>query len=105
LFKKLKEKIEKKKAVVGVIGLGYVGLPLLLRFSRQGFRVLGFDTDEEKVHALNAGQSYIKHIPHEEIAAVRFSDNPGKNFEATADRSRLREPDALLVCIPTPLTG
>jgi UDP-N-acetyl-D-glucosamine dehydrogenase len=100
---KLKEKILSRQAQIGIIGLGYVGLPLVLRFSRQGFQVLGFDTDAEKVLALNAGRSYIKHIPQEEIAAVRFSDNPQKNFEATTERSRLGEPDALLVCVPTPL--
>jgi len=100
---KLKNKILSRRACVGVIGLGYVGLPLVLRFSRQGFQVLGFDTDQEKVAALNAGKSYIKHIPHEEIAAARFPDNPGNKFEATAERGRLGEPDVLLVCVPTPL--
>jgi UDP-N-acetyl-D-glucosamine dehydrogenase len=99
----LKNKILTREACIGVIGLGYVGLPLVLRFSRQGFQVLGFDTDVEKVQALNAGRSYIKHIPPEKIAAVRFTDNPEKNFEATTERARLSEPDALLVCVPTPL--
>jgi UDP-N-acetyl-D-glucosamine dehydrogenase len=99
----LKDKILSRQACIGVIGLGYVGLPLVLRFTRQGFRVLGFDTDQEKVKTLNAGRSYIKHIPSEEIAIARFSENSEKHFEATAERSRLKEPDALLVCVPTPL--
>jgi UDP-N-acetyl-D-glucosamine dehydrogenase len=99
----LKAKIISRQACIGVIGLGYVGLPLMLRFARQGFRVLGFDTEQEKVQALNVGRSYIKHISLEEIAALRFSENPGKKFEATTDRSRLEEADALLVCVPTPL--
>lgn len=101
--KELKEKILCRQACIGVIGLGYVGLPLVLRFVKQGFRVLGFDTDQEKVKALNAGHSYIKHIASEDIALAISSNNPGKNFEATTNRSRLREPDALLVCVPTPL--
>lgn len=99
----LKNKILARRACVGVIGLGYVGLPLVLRFSRQGFQVLGFDTDQEKVKALNAGQSYIKHIPHEEITVARFSDNPGNKFEATTERGRLGEPDVLMICVPSPL--
>ena len=99
----LKTKILSQQACIGVIGLGYVGLPLVLRFSRQGFKVLGFDTDREKVQALNAGRSYIKHISHEEIAALAFSENPEKKFEATTDQGRLGEADALLVCVPTPL--
>jgi UDP-N-acetyl-D-glucosamine dehydrogenase len=99
----LKNKILSRQACIGVIGLGYVGLPLVLRFAQKGFRVLGFDVDPKKVEALNAGRSYIKHIAGEEIAAIRL---PGKSqavFEATGDLSRLAEPDAILVCVPTPL--
>ncbi len=99
----LRNKILSRRASIGVIGLGYVGLPLVLRFVKQGFRVLGFDTDQEKVQALNAGRSYIKHIPQEEIAAARFSNDPQQIFEATTERGRLGESDALLVCVPTPL--
>jgi UDP-N-acetyl-D-glucosamine dehydrogenase len=98
--KELRDKILSKEACIGVIGLGYVGLPLVLRFTHQGFRVLGFDMDPEKVQALNAGKSYIKHISSGEIAAARF---PNKRFEATTDTGRLGEPDALLICVPTPL--
>jgi len=86
-------------AVIGILGLGYVGLPLMLRYSAVGFRVLGMDTDVVKVESLNAGQSYIEHIPAEHITAAR---NTGL-FEATCDISRARECDALILCVPTPL--
>jgi UDP-N-acetyl-D-glucosamine dehydrogenase len=84
---------------VGVIGCGYVGLPLLLRFAEVGHRATGFDTDPAKVEKLNAGQSYIGHIPAERIR--RASDRGA--FSATTDFARLREMDAALICVPTPL--
>ncbi|MBI3405209.1 MAG: nucleotide sugar dehydrogenase [Acidobacteria bacterium] len=84
---------------VGIIGCGYVGLPLALRFAEAGHPVVGFDTDPAKVETLNAGKSYIQHIPAEKIAAFVKS----KHFSATADFSRLREVDAILICVPTPL--
>jgi UDP-N-acetyl-D-glucosamine dehydrogenase len=102
LQQELKEKILARRALIGVIGLGYVGLPLVLHFARKGFRILGFDADPAKVEALNAGRSYIMHIPGEEIAAIR-SATSGARFEATHDFQRLGEPDALLICVPTPL--
>lgn len=92
--------IEKRKAKVGIIGLGYVGLPLVVAFAKKGFGVLGFDVDEEKVAMLNAGKSYIKHIPAEQVAGLV----EGKKFTPTSDFSRLSEPDAILICVPTPLT-
>jgi len=91
-------KFKNKTAVIGILGLGYVGLPLMLRYSAVGFRVLGIDIDAAKVEKLNAGQSYIEHIPAEKIAAAR--DN---GFEAACDFSRARECDALILCVPTPL--
>lgn len=91
-------KIASKKVVIGVIGMGYVGLPLAVNFLEAGFRVIGFDSDEKKVNSLNRGKSYIKHIP-----ASLFSPH-GKKFEATTDISRLKEPDAIIICVPTPLT-
>jgi UDP-N-acetyl-D-glucosamine dehydrogenase len=91
--------IDGKKALVGVIGMGYVGLPLALEFCRSGFRVLGFDTDQTKVDALNAGRSYIGHIPSEKVKS--FSGEG--RFSATSDFSRLSEPDCITVCVPTPL--
>src|SRR5712691_878350 len=96
----LLEKIRGRKALVGVIGLGYVGLPLALRFSEAGFRVLGFDTDAEKVRRLNAGTSYLLRFPD---AAVRKARDSG--FEASGARNRYAEPDALILCVPTPLNA
>jgi UDP-N-acetyl-D-glucosamine dehydrogenase len=99
----LKEKILTHQALIGVIGLGYVGLPLVLRFVQEGFSVLGFDTDHRKVESLNAGCSYIKHISSEQIAAVTISAGRETRFEATRDMTRLGEPDVVLICVPTPL--
>ena len=84
---------------IGVIGLGYVGLPLCLQFSKSGAEVLGFDVDLEKIESLNRGESYIKHISSEEIQAQLESES----LEATADIGRVRELDAVLICVPTPL--
>ena len=85
--------------VIGVIGLGYVGLPLLLAYAHGGYRALGFDIDSAKTGALAAGRSYIKHIPGEEIAAAKATGR----LEATTDFSRVPECDALILCVPTPL--
>jgi UDP-N-acetyl-D-glucosamine dehydrogenase len=92
--------IDRRRALVGVLGLGYVGLPLARAFVRQGFPVLGFDTDVTKVAALAAGRSYIRSVPPDDVEAMRAA-----GFRATADFDRLGEPDALLVCVPTPLTA
>jgi UDP-N-acetyl-D-glucosamine dehydrogenase len=102
LYQELKERIAAGQATIGVIGLGYVGLPLVLHFAGKGFRVLGFDADKQKVDALNEGRSYIMHIADEDIAAIRFRES-GSRFEATNDFKRLAEPEALLICVPTPL--
>ena len=99
----LQEKISLKQALVGIIGLGYVGLPLVLRFGEVGFKILGFDTDDKKVEKLNRGESYIKHIPAPNIAQLRQGDQGQPLFEATIDMQRLSEPDVLLICVPTPL--
>lgn len=94
----LLDKISSKKAVIGIVGLGYVGLPLMLRFSEVGYKVLGFDIDVSKVEALNAGKSYIEHIEAAKIAEARVG-----GFEATTDFSRAGEADTLILCVPTPL--
>lgn len=94
----LLERLHQKTAIIGIVGLGYVGLPLMLRFSDIGFRVLGIDIDQSKVSKLNAGKSYIEHIP-----AARIADARTKGFEATTDFSRASECDALIMCVPTPL--
>ncbi len=91
-------KFKNKEALIGILGLGYVGLPLMLRYNAIGFRVLGIDIDERKVNALNSGQSYIEHIPAASIEVARQS-----GFEATTDFSRASECDALILCVPTPL--
>ncbi|MCC6787597.1 MAG: nucleotide sugar dehydrogenase [Hyphomonadaceae bacterium] len=93
-------RIASKDIVVGIIGMGYVGLPLAVAFGGAGIKVLGFDLDAEKAQKLNAGESYIKHITSERVTALRQQ----QLLEATADMSRLSEPDALLICVPTPLT-
>ncbi len=82
-----------------MIGLGYVGLPLVIEFGRAGFSVTGFDTDEKKVKALNAGRSYIKHIPSKEIRELRRKGV----FTASADFSLLSGTDCIIICVPTPL--
>ena len=84
---------------ITMIGMGYVGLPLLLEFANENFPTLGFDIDPKKVKQLNAGKSYIKHIPTKNIEKVVQN----KKFEATADFSKLKEVDCILVCVPTPL--
>ncbi len=94
------ERIEGRQARVGIIGMGYVGLPLAWTFADAGFSVLGFDIDPAKVEALQAGRSYIGHIPSEVIAGMREAGR----FDATADFARLAETDAILICVPTPLT-
>jgi UDP-N-acetyl-D-glucosamine dehydrogenase len=96
-------KIEEKQALVGVIGLGYVGLPLVLRFCEVGFRVLGFDVDARKVEMLNRGESYIKYIPGTSLQELIQPRSDGPQFSATTDLKRLGEPDILIICVPTPL--
>ncbi len=95
----LLKKIEGKQAKLGVIGLGYVGLPLAVEFARAGFGVIGFDVDERKVAELMSGRSYIPDVPSEHLAEVVKN---GK-FVATTDPSRLAEADIIDICVPTPL--
>lgn len=92
-------RVEDRSLTVGILGLGYVGLPLGLGVLDRGFSVLGFDVDEQKVEALRAGSSYIEHLPSEQVAAAIETGR----FDATIDFERLRDPDALLICVPTPL--
>jgi UDP-N-acetyl-D-glucosamine dehydrogenase len=98
---KLATKLTEKSFTLGVIGLGYVGLPLSLTFLRKGIKVIGFDLDPTKITKLEKGQSYIKHIPAEELTKFTAQNL----FSATADFTRLNEPDCLLICVPTPLTA
>ncbi|MGZ9159331.1 MAG: nucleotide sugar dehydrogenase, partial [Nitrospira sp.] len=94
----LLKKLNDRTAHIGIIGLGYVGLPLMLRFSQIGYQVIGFDVDEAKVAKLNSGQSYIERIEPRIIQAA-----VDKGFTATTDFSRCSEADALIICVPTPL--
>jgi len=84
---------------IAIVGLGYVGLPLSLQFAKSGASVLGFDVDQAKADALNKGESYIKHIAAADVAALRGS----ASFEATTDFTRIKEADAVIICVPTPL--
>jgi UDP-N-acetyl-D-glucosamine dehydrogenase len=97
--KRLSQAIEAKEARIGVIGLGYVGLPLALAFTGRGFRVLGFDVDARKVEQLNRGASYI---PHMDAQRIREGVDTGR-LAATGDFDRLSEVDAIVICVPTPL--
>jgi len=100
LYDTLLKKIDQKQAKVAVLGMGYVGLPLAEVFCTAGFRTLGFDIDPEKVRKLNAGKSYIEHIPSPRVRQMRGSGR----FEATAEAKALRDCDALIICVPTPLS-
>jgi UDP-N-acetyl-D-glucosamine dehydrogenase len=96
----LMRRYEQKDIVVGVIGLGYVGLPLALTAAMAGFRTLGFDIDPTKIEAITAGRSYLRHIPDAAIATACVTGR----FESTTDFAALADVDAILVCVPTPLT-
>lgn len=95
----LEEKIERKDAVIGIIGLGYVGLPLVKTFLKAGFKVFGFDVDQKKVSLLNRSRSYIKHVTGRDLKP--FIEK--KEFRATSDFKDLKKADAIIICVPTPL--
>ena len=90
--------LQDKKAVIGIVGLGYVGLPLVLRYAEVGYKVIGFDIDRTKIDALSQGRSYIEHIPESAVQAAN-----ARGLEATTDFERASEVDALILCVPTPL--
>jgi UDP-N-acetyl-D-glucosamine dehydrogenase len=92
-------KIKSKESKIGIIGLGYVGLPLVIRYCEEGFHVVGFDIDGKKVAKLNRGNSYINHIPSKRIKDLRSKEI----FEATTEYSRLKDMDCIIICVPTPL--
>jgi UDP-N-acetyl-D-glucosamine dehydrogenase len=90
--------MDDQKSKIGIIGLGYVGLPLSIRFIQEGFKTIGFDIDKEKVNMLNSGKSYIKHIAEDSITSMA-----NNGFTATADFSEIANVDAIIICVPTPL--
>ena len=94
------ERVENREAVVGIVGLGYVGLPLVLAFHDAGFSCVGFDVDQAKIDALAAGRTYIRHISDERCGELAASGR----FDATADFARIGEVDAIVICVPTPLS-
>ncbi len=98
-MKTLSTKISNKTARIGIVGLGYVGLPLVIRFAEEGFHVLGFDVDEQKVGMLNNGKSYIKHI-----SSKQFGNHVKAGIvQATTDFKQLKKVDVIIICVPTPL--
>jgi UDP-N-acetyl-D-glucosamine dehydrogenase len=96
----LEQKLRKKTAVIGIVGLGYVGLPLALAFSKAGFKVLGFDIQQKRADLVNKGQSYIADVDSKSLSAAVAI----KRLEATTNQSRVKEVDAICICVPTPLT-
>jgi len=100
MLDKLLAKIESREALIGVVGLGYVGLPLVREFTRAGMNVLGFDVDPKKVKSLMSGRSYIGHIPSKTVKQMVS----GGLFAATTNFRQLSKPDCILICVPTPLT-
>jgi len=94
------KKIKEKQLKIGVLGLGYVGLPLAGEFASAGLKVTGFDIDDTKVSTLNSGRSIIKHVPHSKVKKIIKAGR----FKATSNMARLKNVDAILVCVPTPLT-
>src|SRR5437899_2475567 len=96
----LRERISNRTARVAVVGMGYVGLPLAETFALGGYPVLGFDIDPVKVEKLKRGESYIGHICGERVAELISSGS----FDASTDPARFRDADAIIICVPTPLT-
>ena len=96
----LEQKLKNKTAIIGIVGLGYVGLPMAMEFSKAHFKVIGFDILQRRVDSVNKGQSFIADVTSEDLAAAVAA----KRLEATTDQSRIKEVDAISVCVPTPLT-
>ncbi len=100
MIKGILDRIAKKDITVGIVGLGYVGLPLAKEFVRVGFKTIGFDVDPEKIKLLRKSQTYIKHIPSEALKKM----NETRLFSCTDDFAQSKKCDALIICVPTPLT-
>src|ERR1035441_2977014 len=97
-LQRIKQRIDLREARIGIVGMGYVGLPLALLFSEERFAITGFDIDPAKVETLNRGGSYIVRIPGTEIQSAQRS-----GFSATADYSQIAQMDVVIICVPTPL--
>ena len=95
----LESKLKDKSAVIGIVGLGYVGLPLAVAFAQAGFKVIGFDIQSKRADQVNQGKSYIGDISGKDLSALVVKNR----LEATTDQSRLTETDAICICVPTPL--
>src|SRR3989449_8905923 len=93
-------KAQDRSALIGIVGLGYGGLPLAMEFARAGFRVLGFDVSREVVDGLNACRSHVRDVPSARVAEYAQASR----FAVTADLARLKEPDVVSICVPTPLS-
>jgi UDP-N-acetyl-D-glucosamine dehydrogenase len=100
MYAKNLKKIKSKQAIIGIIGLGYVGLPLSKSFTNQSIKVIGFDIDEAKITSLDQGKSYIKHISNDAIAEMK----DGNLFQPTSEFSKLSDVDVIIICVPTPLS-
>jgi len=92
------EKFTNKTATIGILGMGYVGLPLMLRYSGIGYKVVGFDIDQKKIEAVKSGKSYIEHIN-----ATDIKNAVDGGMDATTDFSKITDVDAIILCVPTPL--
>ena len=97
----LEQKLKDRTAIIGIVGLGYVGLPLAIAFSEAGLKVLGFDMQQERVDMVNKGQSYIASVDNDSLSPLVKNGS----LQATTAQDRLREMDAICICVPTPLTG
>ena len=98
--KELIKKINSKEAKIGVVGIGYVGLPLIIEFAKQNFKVIGFEIDKERVEKINKGKSYIHHIKDDQIQVMQNN----KLIQATSNFKLLDLVDVIIICLPTPLT-
>ena len=99
ILRQFQARVKERTAQVGVVGMGYVGLPIALLFAKKGFPTTGFDIDPAKIDSLCHGNSYIKHIPEDEIA----QEVQEGRFHPTTDFAKLRDMDAIIICVPTPL--
>ena len=96
MYNSLTKKINSKKAIISIIGLGYVGLPIFLEFLKKGFHVIGIDSDEKKIETLKKGRSYIKHIDTKILKKKQ-------NYSCSQDFSKVQEADIIIICLPTPI--